>query len=113
MWVHYLGVVYPDQFRLMHSIWYLGMVIVGGLGSTAGVIFGVVFLRLLELGVTTVVPMMGSAFPSVQFQIAASLGLIVQGGVIIIFLLFEPRGLAHRWEIFKYSYRLWPFPYWR
>ena len=26
-------------------------------------------------------------------------------------LAFEPRGLMHRWNIVKRSYRLWPFPY--
>jgi branched-chain amino acid transport system permease protein len=31
--------------------------------------------------------------------------------VIILFLVFEPRGLAHRWNLFKSSYRLWPFSY--
>jgi branched-chain amino acid transport system permease protein len=33
----------------------------------------------------------------------------VFGIVLIIFLIYEPRGLAHRWEIFKASYRLYPF----
>jgi branched-chain amino acid transport system permease protein len=33
------------------------------------------------------------------------------GGIIAAFLLFEPRGLMHRWNILKRSYRLWPFPY--
>jgi branched-chain amino acid transport system permease protein len=29
----------------------------------------------------------------------------------MLFIIFEPRGLAHRWEIFKASYRLRPFAY--
>jgi branched-chain amino acid transport system permease protein len=29
----------------------------------------------------------------------------------MLFLIFEPRGLAHRWETFKATYRLWPFSY--
>jgi branched-chain amino acid transport system permease protein len=33
----------------------------------------------------------------------------VFGIVLILFLIYEPRGLAHRWEIFKASYRLYPF----
>jgi branched-chain amino acid transport system permease protein len=35
--------------------------------------------------------------------------LVIFGLAIILFLIFEPRGLAHRWEIFKAWYRLWPF----
>jgi len=29
----------------------------------------------------------------------------------VLFIIFEPRGLAHRWEIFKISYRIRPFAY--
>jgi branched-chain amino acid transport system permease protein len=36
---------------------------------------------------------------------------IFLGGVIAAFLIFEPRGLMHRWSIIKRSYRLWPFSY--
>ena len=42
-------------------------------------------------------------------QAAASLGLMARGLVIITFLIFEPRGLAHRWEMIKAYCRLWPF----
>jgi hypothetical protein len=42
-------------------------------------------------------------------QAAASLALITRGLVIILFLIFEPRGLAHRWGMIKAYYRLWPF----
>jgi branched-chain amino acid transport system permease protein len=31
--------------------------------------------------------------------------------VIVLFLILEPRGLAHRWMLFKAAYRLWPFSY--
>jgi branched-chain amino acid transport system permease protein len=31
--------------------------------------------------------------------------------VLIIFLIFEPRGLAHRWEMVKAYFKLWPFSF--
>jgi branched-chain amino acid transport system permease protein len=46
---------------------------------------------------------------AVAAQAAASLALITRGLVIIIFLIFEPRGLAHRWGMIKTYFRLWPF----
>jgi branched-chain amino acid transport system permease protein len=82
------------------------MLIVGGMGSTSGAIFGAVSLRLLDELVTIVGPILSAV---VAPQAAASLGLIMRGLVIILFLIFEPRGLAHRWEIVKVYYRLWPF----
>jgi branched-chain amino acid transport system permease protein len=104
--VHYVAFATVDQFPFMNSVWYLGMLIVGGMGSTAGVIFGVVSLKLLDELVVIVGPMLAVA---VAPQAAASLSLIGRGLIIIIFLIFEPRGLAHRWQMVKAYYRLWPF----
>jgi branched-chain amino acid transport system permease protein len=104
--VHYVAFATVDQFPFMNSVWYLGMLIVGGMGSTTGVIFGVVALKLLDELVVIVGPILAVA---VAPQAAASLGLIMRGLIIIIFLIFEPRGLAHRWQMVKAYYRLWPF----
>jgi branched-chain amino acid transport system permease protein len=104
--VHYLNFANVDQFPFINSVWYLGMLIVGGMGSTAGVIFGVVAIKLLDELVTTFGPILAAVMVP---QAAASLALICNGLVIILFLIFEPRGLAHRWEMIKAYYRRWPF----
>ncbi|MGB3903436.1 MAG: branched-chain amino acid ABC transporter permease, partial [Anaerolineae bacterium] len=104
--VHYFAFASPTQFPFIDSVWYLGMLIVGGMGSTAGAIFGAVSLRLLDELVTMVGPILSAV---VAPQAAASLALISRGVVIMLFLILEPRGLAHRWEIIKGYYRLWPF----
>jgi branched-chain amino acid transport system permease protein len=104
--VHYFRFASTDQFPFMDSVWYLGMLIVGGMGSTAGAIFGAVALRLLDELVTAVGPILSAA---VAPQAAASLALISHGLIIIIFLIYEPRGLHHRWEIIKSYFKLWPF----
>jgi branched-chain amino acid transport system permease protein len=90
----------------MDSVWYLGMLIVGGMGSTAGAIFGAISLKLLDELVTTVGPILSAAIAA---QAAASLALITHGLVIILFLIFEPRGLGHRWRMIKAYFGLWPF----
>jgi branched-chain amino acid transport system permease protein len=76
------------------------------MGSTSGAIFGVVALKLLDELVTVAGPILAAA---VAPQAAASLALISHGMIIIIFLIFEPRGLHHRWEMIKTYFRLWPF----
>jgi branched-chain amino acid transport system permease protein len=106
--VHYFAFASPTQFPFMDSVWYLGMLIVGGEGSIAGAIFGAVFLKLLDELVTIVGPILSAV---VAAQAAASLGLIMRGLVIILFLIFEPRGLVHRWEMIKAYFKLWPFSY--
>ncbi|NVL92440.1 MAG: branched-chain amino acid ABC transporter permease [Desulfobacterales bacterium] len=104
--IHYYAYASAEMFPFMDSVWYLGMIIVGGMGSTTGAIFGAVFLKLLDELVTIVGPVLSAA---VAPQAAASLGLITRGLVIALFLIFEPRGLAHRWEMIKAYFRLWPF----
>jgi branched-chain amino acid transport system permease protein len=104
--VHYNGNANPGSFPFLDSIWYLGMLIVGGMGSTSGAIFGAVSLKLLDHLVTILGPKLAAL---VAPQAAASLFLIMRGLVIIVFLIFEPRGLAHGWGLIKAYFRLWPF----
>jgi len=104
--VHYYAFASVDLFPFMDSVWYLGMLIVGGMGSTLGALFGAIALKLLDELVTVVGPGLSAI---VAPQAAASMGLIAHGLVIIIFLIFEPRGLAHRWELVGAYFRLWPF----
>jgi len=104
--VHYYGFASVDQFPFIDSVWYLGMLIVGGMGSISGAILGAVSLKLLDEFVTMIGPVLSAV---VAAQAAASLALITRGLIIILFLIFEPRGLEHRWEIVKAYFRLWPF----
>jgi branched-chain amino acid transport system permease protein len=111
LWAHWMRAINPDHFTLMDSIWYVGMMIVGGMGSTAGAVFGVAFLRILDELTKVGVMWLSGIFVAWAAFLQAALGPIVYGLVIILFIVFEPRGLAHRWEIFKASYRLRPFAY--
>ena len=86
------------------------MLIVGGHGSVAGAVMGVVFIRLL-LQLTVIMGPTIQPIPVIGPFLANYMGGLVFGLVIILFLIFEPRGLNHRWEMFKASYRLHPFSY--
>jgi branched-chain amino acid transport system permease protein len=104
--VQYISFCNVEQFPFMNSVWYLGMLIVGGMGSTSGVIFGVIALKLLEQVATKIGPLLAAV---VNPQAAVGLSLILPGIAIILFLIFEPRGIARFWERIKNYYRLWPF----
>ncbi|UCE98218.1 MAG: branched-chain amino acid ABC transporter permease [Dehalococcoidia bacterium] len=107
---HWIGFMNTENFRLTESILYVGIIIIGGLGSTIGPILGVVFIRLLEKGISFLAPTLESTF-DLPAGFTTGIGPMVFGIVIILFLILEPRGLAHRWQLFKASYRLWPFSY--
>ncbi len=101
----------PDYFQFKDSILYIGMIIIGGLGTTTGPILGVVFIRLLDELVTRLSPALQSAFPNMLPGFTSGIAPMLFGLAIILFLIFEPRGLAHRWQLFKSAYRFWPFSY--
>jgi len=108
---HWVGYMNAENFTLMDSILYVGMIIIGGLGTTIGPIFGVIFIRLLQQGISNISPILESTFTNLPAGFTTGLGPMVFGLVIILFLILEPRGLAHRWALFKTAYRLWPFSY--
>ncbi len=109
---HWIGYLNAEQFSLTESILYIGMIIIGGLGMTIGPIFGVVFIRLLQQILTVIiVPLLESTFTMFPAGFATGVTPMLFVLVIILFLILEPRGLAHRWALFKSAYRLWPFSY--
>jgi len=108
---HWIGFMNAEQFSLTESILYVGMIIIGGLGTTLGPILGVVSLRLLQQVLTVqVVPFLEST-EVLPAGFATGVTPMLFGLAIILFLILEPRGLAHRWALFKSAYRLWPFSY--
>lgn len=112
MRVLYDGCVRPDIYPLMNSIWLLGIIIIGGMGTTVGPILGVILIRLLDEMVLIISPFIGSFFPpQIAIQMGAGLGLIAFAAVVILFLIFLPRGLAHQWELLMGRIRHWPFKY--
>jgi branched-chain amino acid transport system permease protein len=112
LWAYYNLRVNPNQFGLYDSMWYVGMLIVGGWGSTSGVFFGAVFLRLVGVAIDQASPYLADSFPSLAQQIYVSLGLILSGLIVVLFMMLEPRGLYYLWEKFKAYYRLHPYAYW-
>jgi branched-chain amino acid transport system permease protein len=111
LYAHSTLVISPDHFPLTSSVWMIGMLIVGGLGSTAGAIAGVVFLKLLDTLSEYLVPALSSAFPSASYAFATGLGTLLYALAILLFIVFQPRGLYHRWERLKVAYRLFPYSY--
>ena len=109
--VHYMMWAQLESFTLQDSIWYLVMIIVGGFGSIEGTIFGVIFITVLKEIIFVIGPIAEANLPFLPMGAGSGLLLIIIGGMAIVFLSLEPRGLAHRWNLFKAYYRLWPFGY--
>jgi branched-chain amino acid transport system permease protein len=110
---HYLGYVSAEGFTILLSIQFLGMIIIGGMGSVMGTLMGTIFMVLLpeatEAGVSAIKHVTGD-IPALTNALAyikeASIGL-----AIVLFLMFEPDGLVHRWRLIKSYWKLYPFSY--
>ena len=107
---HYLGYVSAEGFTIFLSIQFLGMVIIGGLGSIMGALMGTAFIVLLPEAMDALITTALSGFPAITegkaFLREMSIGL-----AIVLFLIFEPDGLAHRWKLIKAYWKLYPFSY--
>ncbi len=105
----YRGVGF-ESFTLHHSISYLAMAIVGGLGTLTGSFFGPIAINLLELQVENLSEYIGHLLPAVM-NLTTALRPLTFGLVIVLFLMFEPRGIANWWRISRTYFKLWPFRY--
>jgi len=107
---HYNLVVSDEHFTMWLSIQYLAMIIIGGLGHVLGGIFGTIFMVLLPELLRIPTQMLSNLYPNI-FAIFGTLRELVFGLVIILFLIFEPDGLAARWHTVRSYWKLWPFSY--
>jgi len=98
----------PENFPITLAIDALAMIIIGGMGSVLGAILGAIFItglpELLRLGASR----MSGVYPGMA-GLLASLKLGAFGLAIVLFLIFEPDGLAARWHKIKTYWRLYPF----
>ena len=112
--------VNPSDFGgapgLLLSITYVAMIIVGGMGTIGGSVVG----ALVVVGLPNVIQQINQsiAIPFVKSSPTATDGVITVfqlnqllfGVLIILFLLFESRGLAAVWQRAKRYVVSWPFP---
>ncbi len=105
---YFLQFVTVSSFTLFASVWYLGMLIVGGAQSATGAILGVVFITFLQEGLHALANalMQSGASGGVLFPLTS----VALGTCVLLALIFEPRGLAHRWTVLRTAFQLWPFP---
>jgi len=125
LFAHKIGFLAPDIFSVLFSIQFLLMVVVGGLGSLHGAIFGAVFVALLPVAISQ----SRDAVPVWVGQIAGVFGkgaadavasavdrFVKQPGlepgifglILVLFILFEPLGIYGRWVKLRLYFSTFP-----
>jgi branched-chain amino acid transport system permease protein len=112
LYAHYLLFVSVEAFNILYSIQFLAMIIIGGLGSVMGSLMGAAFMVLLPEVVQAGADLLAGGAIDRALRIGASISFLREmaiGAAIILFLIFEPDGLAHRWKMIKAYWKLYPF----
>jgi branched-chain amino acid transport system permease protein len=125
LFAHKIGFLAPDIFTVLLSIQFLLMVVVGGLGSLHGALFGAVFVALLPVAISQArdsIPAWVSvlaapfgkdagsaAFLAVdQFVKKPGLEPGLFGLILVLFILFEPLGIYGRWRKIQLYFSTFP-----
>lgn len=103
LYAHMLSTITPEAFTIFLSINLLIIIIIGGLTSLHGAVFGSIFLVVLPQWISVLKEYLPSA-------IGSKIGLegLLFGLVIILFVLFEPLGVYGRWVKIKTYFNLFP-----
>ncbi|MHA7877070.1 branched-chain amino acid ABC transporter permease [Roseivivax sp.] len=108
LFAYFYARILPEQFELALSLQLVAALIVGGMGRTMGPVFGVVIIvmvpELLKYSFGAIAG--GSADVA---ALRAPVQEIVFGALIILFLMFEPLGIAQIVDRWLRSLNRWPF----
>ncbi|KEH11065.1 ABC transporter permease [Delftia tsuruhatensis] len=107
LWAYFFRVVTPESFPLLMSIFFLAAIIVGGMGSILGSILGAVFMTMVPELLKLIVDLLPGGSELTVFL--SPVRTMVFGLLIIVFLVFEPQGLAQMWRRLRRFFHLWPF----
>jgi branched-chain amino acid transport system permease protein len=109
LWAYHTAFVSVEAFDFDLLIQYLAMVIIGGLGSVLGACLGALFVVVLP----HVISILAAKISFLQGLGGTTFDLQVGvfGVVMLLFLIFEPRGLSGIWARAQFYFQLWPFKY--
>jgi len=125
LFAHKIGYLAPDIFTVLLSIQFLLMVVVGGLGSLHGALYGAVFVAMLPVLISeardAVPAWVGGAFAVFGAGVGRAVSLAVDrfvkqpalepgvfGLILVFFILFEPLGIYGRWMKIKLYFSMFP-----
>src|SRR2546428_345011 len=125
LFAHKIGYLAPDIFTVLLSIQFLLMVVVGGLGSLHGALYGAVFVALLPVLISeardSVPAWLGRAFAVFGADAGQAVSVAVDrfvkqpalepgvfGLILVLFILFEPLGVYGRWMKIRLYLSMFP-----
>jgi len=106
LFAYYNWNISPGDFSLSFSVILIAMIIIGGMGSMQGSIYGAVVIVLLKEASVYGDRLLVDMF-NIPFSVS-SLYEFVAGLLIALFIIFKPKGLAGVWSDISSMFRSWP-----
>lgn len=102
------GAAEPNLFDIPLSFEILFIAIIGGLGSILGNFLGAILIVAMPVLINLIPGLIGVEINSATLE---HINVMIIGGLIIMFLIVEPHGLARFWQIIREKLVIWPFPH--
>lgn len=107
-------VIEPASFNLLLSVQFVAMVLIGGVATISGSIMGALFIALLPRltqELPRLLPFISAQATGGGLLTSSQVESILYGLLIVVFLIFEPRGLFGVWLRARNYWKGWPFSY--
>src|SRR5205823_3616807 len=102
------GVVNIDPFTFELSVSFIAMMVIGGIGSVPGAVLGAIFVVGLPYALTNLAHLLPTEVAAAFTSRLYSVETVIYGASVIIFLVWERRGLIYAWQRFARGVGKWP-----
>ena len=106
LFAHTSHFICTDHFDILLSIFFIVMILVGGIGSIYGAVLGTLFVVLME---NMFIPLFEDGLAQVIHIESGELQAFIFGLIMLLFIIFQPQGLYGTWLKMRIYWKLFPF----
>jgi len=106
LFAHTNHFISTDHFDVLLSIFFIVMVLVGGVGSIYGAVLGTLFVVIME---NLFIPIFEDSISKIIHIGAGEFQVLIFGLIMLIFIIFQPLGLYGMWLKMRIYWKLFPF----
>ncbi len=106
LFAHTNHFISTDHFDILLSIFFIVMVLVGGVGSIYGAVLGTLFIVLME---NLFIPFFEDGLAQIIHIESSEFHVLIFGLIMLLFIIFQPQGLYGMWLKMRIYWKLFPF----
>ena len=106
LFAHTTNFISTDHFDILLSIYFIVMVLVGGMGSIYGAVLGTLFIVLME---NLFIPLFEDSLSKIIPTVAGDIQAFIFGLIMLLFIIFQPLGLYGMWLKIRIYWKIFPF----